>query len=73
MVAETAHDLPIADVLTGDDAQSDSGVESAAPVTSSLSTLAATKMTDRKVSEMSDFFKKTTVTEEERLAYHNFS
>jgi hypothetical protein len=29
-------------------------------------------MADRKVSEMSDFFKKTTVTEEERLAYHSF-
>jgi hypothetical protein len=29
-------------------------------------------MADRKVSEMRDFFKKTTVTEEWRLAYHRF-
>jgi hypothetical protein len=29
-------------------------------------------MADRKVPEMSDFFKKTTVTKEDRLAYHRF-
>jgi hypothetical protein len=29
-------------------------------------------MADRKVSEMSDFFKKKTIIEEERLAYHSF-
>jgi hypothetical protein len=29
-------------------------------------------MADRKVLEMSDFFKKTTITEEERQAYHRF-
>jgi hypothetical protein len=47
-------------------------VESPAPVTSSSATLAATKIADRKVPEMNDFFKKTTVTEEECLAYHSF-
>jgi hypothetical protein len=73
MVVETAHDLPIANVPTGDDAQSDSGAKSIAPATSSSPTLAATKMVDRKVLEMIDFFKKTIVTEEEHLAYHNFS
>jgi hypothetical protein len=72
MVAETTHDLPIADAPTGDDAQSNSGVESAALVTSSSPTLAATKMADRKALEMSDFFKKTTVTDKGHLAYHNF-
>jgi hypothetical protein len=72
MAAETAHDLPITDKPIDDNAQSDSGAESAAPGTSSSSTLAATKIADIKVSEMSDFFKKTTVTEEERLAYHMF-
>jgi hypothetical protein len=46
-------------------------VKSAAPITSSP-TLAATKMADRKVPEMSDFFKKTTVTKEQCLAYHSF-
>jgi hypothetical protein len=73
MVAETAHNLPITDAPVGNDAQSDYfGVESAAPVTSSSPTLAATKMVNRKVPKMSDFFKKTTVTEEEHLAYHSF-
>jgi hypothetical protein len=73
MAVKTAHDLPITDTPIGDDAQSNSGAESIAPITSSSPTLAATKMVDRKVPEMNDFFKKTTVTEEERLAYHNFS
>jgi hypothetical protein len=72
MAAETTHDLSIANKPIDDDTQSDSGAESAAPSTSSSSTLAATKMADRKVPEMSDFFKKTTVIEEECLAYHRF-
>jgi hypothetical protein len=66
MAVETAHDLPITDTPISDDAQSDSGVESAAPVTFSSLTLATTKMAGRKVLEMNDFFKKTTVNEEER-------
>jgi hypothetical protein len=72
MAAETTHDLPIADKPVGDDAHSDSEAEGAAPTTSSAPTLAATKMADRKVPEMSDFLKKTTVTEEECQAYHMF-
>jgi hypothetical protein len=72
MVAETTHDLPIADTPTSDDAQSNSGVESVALVTSSSPTLAATKMADRKALEMSDFFKKTTIIDKGHLAYHNF-
>jgi hypothetical protein len=72
MAAETAHNLPITDAPTGDDTQSDSRAESISLATSSSPTLAATKMADRKVHEMSDFFKKTTITEEERLAYHSF-
>jgi hypothetical protein len=72
MAVETAHDLPIADIPTGDAAQSYSRAESSTLVTSSSSTLAATKMVDRKVPEMSDFFKKTTVTEEEHPTYHSF-
>jgi hypothetical protein len=47
-------------------------VESIALATSSSPTLAITKMLDRKVYEMSDFFKKITISEEERLAYHSF-
>jgi hypothetical protein len=55
-----------------DDGQSDSGAKSTALATSSSPTLAATKMVDRKVLEMSDFFKKTVVIEEDHLAYHRF-
>jgi hypothetical protein len=72
MAAKTAHDLPITNAPIDDDALSDSGAESIAPTTSSSPTLAATKMVDRKVPEMSDFFKKTIVTEEECLDNHNF-
>jgi hypothetical protein len=73
MAMETAHDFPINDKPAGDDTQSDSGAVSVALATSSSPTLAATKMADRKIPEMSDFFEKTTVTEEERQAYHEFS
>jgi hypothetical protein len=41
-------------------------------VTSSSPTLGAIKMVDREILEMSDFFKKTTVTDEELQAYHDF-
>jgi hypothetical protein len=37
-----------------------------------FSTPAAIKMADGKIPELSDFFKKITVTEEERKAYHDF-
>jgi hypothetical protein len=73
MATETAHDHPITDKPTTADSQSDSWAESTAPTTSFSSTLAATKMVDRTVSEMCDFFKKTTITEEECRAYHRFS
>jgi hypothetical protein len=73
MTVETAQDLPITDKPAAADAQSDSRVESTAPTTFASPTLAATKMADRNVPEMSDFFKKTTVIEEERRAYHRFS
>jgi hypothetical protein len=46
--------------------------ESNAPVTSSSPTLGVIKMADRKVPEMSHFFKKTIVTIEEHQAYHDF-
>jgi hypothetical protein len=72
MAVETAHNLFITDKPVGNDTQSDSGAESATLATSSSPTLAATKMADRKIPQMSDFFKKTIVTEEERLSYHIF-
>jgi hypothetical protein len=72
MAEKTAHDLLLADKPTDDDTKSDSEVESAAPTTSSSPTLAAIKMEDRKVPKMTAFFKKTTVTKQERQAYHDF-
>jgi hypothetical protein len=72
IAAKTAHNLPIVDAPADDDTQSDSGAESIALATSSSPTLAATKIADKNVTEMSDFLKKTTVTKEERLAYHSF-
>jgi hypothetical protein len=41
-------------------------------MTSSSLTLVAVKMADGKILEMSEFFKKTTVTEGEHAAYHDF-
>jgi hypothetical protein len=73
MDEKTSHNLPTADKPTADDTKSDSEAESAAPTTSSSPNLSAIKMADKKVLEMSDFFKKTTVIEQERQAYHNFS
>jgi hypothetical protein len=70
MAGETVYDLPPVDRPVNDDAKSDSGVESTAPTTSSPS-LAAIKMADKKVLEMSKFFKKTTITEEEHKDIHN--
>jgi hypothetical protein len=72
MAEGTAHDLPPVNQQADNDTKRDSGVESTAPVTSSSPTLGAIKMTDRKISEMSEFFKKTTVTDEEHHTYHDF-
>jgi hypothetical protein len=72
MAGETACDLPPINQQVDDDTKSDSGVESTAPVTSSSPTLGAIKMADREILGMSDFFKKTTVTDEELQAYHDF-
>jgi hypothetical protein len=69
MDERTSHNLPTADNPTADDTKSDSEAESAAPTTSSSPTLSAIKMADKKVPEMSAFFKKTTVIEQERQAY----
>jgi hypothetical protein len=55
-----------------DDAKSDSEVENTTSVTSSSQTSGAIKMADKKVLAMSDFFKKTTIIDEEHQAYHDF-
>jgi hypothetical protein len=72
MAEKTAHDLPIADNPANNDTKSDYGVESAMPTTSSSHTLAAIKMADNKIPEISDYWKKLYVSEKNRQAYHDF-
>jgi hypothetical protein len=71
MAGETTHDLAPVNPQTDDNAKSDPETESIVLVTSSP-TPGAIKMADRKVSAMSDFFKKTNVTDVERQSYHDF-
>jgi hypothetical protein len=51
--------------------KSDSGMESDAPTTSSSTTLAAIKMADNQIPEITDFWKKSNVSEVNHQAYHN--
>jgi hypothetical protein len=62
---------PIAPSINDDDSGYNSMTESAAMATSSSPTRGAVKMTDGEIPELTDFFKKTTVTEEDRKAYHD--
>jgi hypothetical protein len=73
MVDTIIHDpAPLVALSVNDeDSRNDSEVKSVAMVTSSSPTCDATKMVDGKISELTDFFKKTTVTEDDRKAYHN--
>jgi hypothetical protein len=51
--------------------KSDSGMERDAPVTSSSANLAAIKMGDNQIPEITDFWKKSNVSEANHQAYHN--
>jgi hypothetical protein len=54
--------------INDDDAESDSGAESPTISTSSSPTRGASLMAKGEIPELTDFFKKTSATEEERLA-----
>jgi hypothetical protein len=54
-----------------DDARSDSGAESTAMTTSSFLTHDVSLMAKGEIPELTDFFKKTTVTEEECRSFHD--
>jgi hypothetical protein len=73
MADTTIHDptAPIALSVNDDDFRHDSGVESTAMATSSSPTRGTTKMADREIPELTDFFKKTTVTKDDHRAYHD--
>jgi hypothetical protein len=62
---------PIAPSANADDSGHDSGAESTAMATSSSSTHGATKMAEGEILELTDFFKKMTMTENDRRAYHD--
>jgi hypothetical protein len=71
MAEETVNNPPpINPSVNDNNTENDSGSESAARGTSSSLTCGATLMADRKISEMSDFFKKMMVTDSERQGYH---
>jgi hypothetical protein len=54
-----------------DDSGHDSGVESTVMVASSSPTHGTVKMAEGEIPELTDFFKKTIVTEDDRRAYHD--
>jgi hypothetical protein len=61
---------PVTPPASADDLGQDSRVESGAMTTSSP-TRGATRMAVGEIHELTDFFKKTIVTEDDRRAYHN--
>jgi hypothetical protein len=61
---------PIAPSDSADDSGHDSGVESAA-IAASSPTRGATRMAVGEIPKLTDFFKKMTVTKDDRWAYHD--
>jgi hypothetical protein len=62
---------PVVPPASAEDSGHDSGAESAAMAASSSPTRGATRMAKGEIPELTDFFKKTTVTEDDRRAYHD--
>jgi hypothetical protein len=62
---------PVAPSASTDDSGHDSRVESVVMVASSSPTRGATRMVKWEIPELTDFFKKTTVTEDDRRVYHD--
>jgi hypothetical protein len=73
MADTTVHDpvAPVAPSVNDNDSRHDSGVESTAMAASSSPTRGTTKMANGEIPELTDFFKKMTVTEDDRQAYHD--
>jgi hypothetical protein len=72
MVGEADQTHATVDTPVVDEDRNDSGVKSDAPVTSSSATLAVIKMADNKVPEMSNYWKKSAITEADHQANHDF-
>jgi hypothetical protein len=62
---------PVAPSINDEDSKNESGAESVAMVTSSSLTHGAAKMADGEILELTNFFKKMTVTEDDCKAYHD--
>jgi hypothetical protein len=61
----------VAPLTYTDDSGHDSGTESSMMAASSSPTRGAAKMAEGEILELTDFFKKTIMTEDDRQAYHN--
>jgi hypothetical protein len=73
MVSEVDQILHATDELVVDESKSDSGTESDCLAVSTSSNAAAAKIVDKTIPDMSDFWKKSTITEVDRQAYHSSS
>jgi hypothetical protein len=73
MTDTTVHDpaAPVAPSVNDDDSGHDSRAKSTVMAASSSPTRGATKMADGGIPELTDFFKKTIVIEDNRRAYHD--
>jgi hypothetical protein len=69
MAEGPSHDPSVDNPLTNEDTGSDSGAESIVVMTSSP-THGASLMAKSEIPELSNFFKKTSITDDERQAYH---
>jgi hypothetical protein len=70
MTDTTVH-APVASSANADDSGHDSGTESTAMAASSSLTRGTTKIAEGEIPELTDFFKKVTMTEDDRRAYHD--
>jgi hypothetical protein len=73
MVGEVDQALHAANKPAVDEGKRDSGADSDTAATSSSVTLAAIKMVDKIILDMTDYWKKSSITEGDRQAYHDFS
>jgi hypothetical protein len=73
MANTTIHDptAHVAPSVNDDDSRHDFGVKSTAMVASSSPTHGATKIVDEEIPELTDFYKKMVMTEDDRRAYHD--
>jgi hypothetical protein len=72
MAGEADQNPPVTTELADGGNKSNSGMESDAPSTSSFATMAVINMADNQIPEISDYYKKSNVTEANRQAYHDF-